>query len=287
MNQADDRERDRGGRDRRAVVPGWAAAMADRLVERRERRVERHLDAAVGETGALQQHPRQHGEHDRQDHAQRYDQQRSLALDRAELPRDRRQHGQRGTADQHGRHRQPTALESDHQAVGLDPRPRQRSPLLARPGACALAAGVEHRQVADHPRHVAPDDGAGDELARALGEAAERAEPGNLGIPPALPVGNLERAHHQPVGLLEVVGMGERLRERQLRHHLRLGACVDANLVQRALDGLRRIARDQPVGLTQPVDDQVAVVGLPGRPLAVRHRAYATRRAGRPRRGRC
>ena len=59
---------------------------------------------------------------------------------------------------------------------------------------------------------------------------------GRLRVPPALAVGNLQRPHGQPVRLLEVVGMRERLREGELRHHLGLRAGVDPDLVQRALD---------------------------------------------------
>ena len=128
----------------------------------------------------------------------------------------------------------------------------------------AFAAGVEPRQRADDVRHVAAHDRPGDELDRVLGRPRQRSQPAHPGVFPAVAVEHLERAHRQPVALLEAVAVGERAGGGDLAQQGGLGVVVDADLGERALGCLIGIAAQQPEGGRQLigdlVQDQVVVV---------------------------
>jgi hypothetical protein len=133
-----------------------------------------------------------------------------MALDRTELACDRRQHRHRCAADQHGRQRQASTLVAERQAVGLDPRPRQHAALGAGRLRLALPACVQARQGVHDVGDVAAHDRARHELHGSGSRTRERAQPAQQRMLPAVAVEHLQSPHHQPVALLEPVGVRER-----------------------------------------------------------------------------
>ena len=167
------------------------------------------------------------------------------ALEQARDASERGEDRERRAAQEEGRQRQLSRLERVDHPVGIQPRAVQLAALGAPGKRLDLPEAVEVPELGRDVPNVRHDEVARDELDAPADRRTKwaRALAGARSVV-AVPGERLERLDHVPVRLREQIRASQRLRARDLVHHLALARAGDLDRVE-VLRDLVLVAREQ------------------------------------------